>query len=162
MRALLLSSDSNLPFKYRRASVLKLNLFQKTVWEVICSKNESPLLTERLVTDHSLSVKVLSGTGSKPKVLSDNWDLFFHEQLGWEPNYLRTKMFESQGLTLSQFKEVWELSRWPSGCCSLRFGPLHQQDIIAALSVILQLPGGGLASLNCVIDRVDSDWWIRI
>ena len=47
----------------------------------------------------------------------ENWELkfclttetfFFHEQLGWEPNCSRTKIFDNQGFTLDNYKTLKE------------------------------------------------------
>ena len=45
---------------------IELNSFQKAVWEAICLKTESPLSSERCVTDHTgISMKGLLGWGPK-------------------------------------------------------------------------------------------------
>ena len=41
-------------------------------------------------------------SGSRPKVLFDSWDIFFHEQLGWELNCSRWETFKDGGLTVFQ------------------------------------------------------------
>ena len=68
---------------------------------MICLKTKSPFLSpDRRVTDHTgLRRKWLSDQGWKPKVLLDDRDISFHEQLGQEPNCLRTKTFENRDLT---------------------------------------------------------------
>ena len=82
------------PSNYSRASVLKLYLFQKAVWEAICLK------TKLQVTDHTGII--MKRWWSRSEVLSRNWDIFFFcEQLGPELNCLRWETFENWGLTVT-------------------------------------------------------------
>lgn len=85
---------------YTGISVLEPNLFQKAVEEAICSKTESPLSSERSMTDHTgISMKGL--LGQEPKFCSITETLrYFSRKLGWEPNCLRWEMFENQGSTV--------------------------------------------------------------
>ena len=70
-------------------------------------KTESPSSPERHVTVCiAVSTKGFSGRELRPEVLLDNWD-FFCEQLGWETNCSRTKMFENWGLTINLKRYRW-------------------------------------------------------
>ena len=58
---------------YSGTSVLGLNLFQKTLREVIRSKTKSFLLPDRCMSDHpGIGVKGLSGRELRPQILLDN------------------------------------------------------------------------------------------
>ena len=74
---------------YSRTSVLKLSLFQKKVWEVICSKTESYSyqcilsLVARETWDWSYRYQHKRVVGSRTKVLFDNQDIFFLWTTWW-------------------------------------------------------------------------------
>lgn len=81
-------------------SFLELNLFWKTVWEAICLKLNL-LCGETHYWPYKISRKGLWSREWRSKVLLDNCDIFFVNNLVENRNVLRNKMCKNWGLAFT-------------------------------------------------------------